>query len=179
MYARARGEALRDLGLGVDADRACFPPGESDRFPGLDADLQVSSRTQMRMEHRDDIEIEGSGKVETREEAVRGVQPGLECERPFAAFARGLVRAQPPERHRRAEMALGVLRVERAGAFEMPERLAEASRPQVDSARVAVRLKVFGLRSQRGGKMLRGGSKLRSEERRVGKECRSRGWSDR
>src|SRR5437899_8185418 len=143
MYARARGEALRDLGLGVDADRACFPPGESDRFPGLDADLQVSARTQMRMEHRDDLEIEGSGKVEAREEAVRGGQPGVECERCFAAFARGLGRAQLPVRHGRAEMVLGVLRVEHAGTLEVLERLAVASRPQLDPARVVVRLNLY------------------------------------
>src|SRR5256885_17013777 len=56
-------------------------------------------------------------------------------------------------------MALGVLRVEHAGALEMLERLAEAPRPQIDSARVAVRLEVFGLRSQGRCKALcRGGS---------------------
>src|SRR3977135_3584376 len=73
MYARAGSGTLRDLGFGVDADRTRFPPGERDRHPGLDADLQVGARTQMRMEHRDDLEIEGSGKVEARKEAVSGV----------------------------------------------------------------------------------------------------------
>ena len=91
---------------------------------------------------------------------MSGMQPGIERKRCFAAFARGLVRAQLPVRHRRAEMALGVLRVERARSLEMPERLAEASSPQIDSARVAVRLKVFGLGAQRSGKMLRSGGKL-------------------
>ena len=89
-----------------------------------------------------------------------GVQPGVERERCFAAFARGLVRAQLPVRHRRAEMALGISRVEHAGTLEMPERLAEAPRPQTDSACVAVRVKVFGFCAQRGGKMLCGGGKL-------------------
>src|SRR6267378_6551144 len=114
----------------------------------------------MRMEHRDDLEIEGSGKVEAREEAVRGGQPGVECERCFAAFARGLVRAQLPVRHGRAEMALGVLRVEHAGTLEVLERLAVASRPQIDPARVRVRPNVFGFGTQRAGKMLCGGGKL-------------------
>src|SRR5260370_39008126 len=72
MYARAGSELLRDLGFGVDTDRARFPPRERDRLPGLDADLQVSARTQMRMEHRDDLEVEGAGKVEPREEGVCG-----------------------------------------------------------------------------------------------------------
>src|SRR5882762_4567870 len=72
MYARAGSEPLRDLGFGVDADRARFPPGERDRHPGVDADLQVGARTQMRMEHRDDFEIERPGKVEAREEAMCG-----------------------------------------------------------------------------------------------------------
>src|SRR6267378_569270 len=81
MKARSIGEPLRDLGFGVDADRARFPPGERDRHPGLDADLQVGARTQMRMEHRDDLEIEGSGKIEACEEAMSGVQPGIERKR--------------------------------------------------------------------------------------------------
>ena len=160
MYARAGSEPLCDLGFGVDTDRARFPPGERYRLPGLDADLQVSARTQMRMEHRDDLEIEGSGKVEAREEAVRGGQPGVERERCFAAFARGLGRAQLPVRHGRAEMALGILRVEHAGTLEMLERLAEASPPQIDPARVVVSLNVFGFCAQRDGKMLCGGSEL-------------------
>src|SRR5437879_12416930 len=160
MYARAGSEPLCDLGFGVDTDRARFPPGERYRLPGLDADLQVSARTQMRMEHRDDLEIERSGKVEAREEAVRGGQPGVECERCFAAFARGLGRAQLPVRHGRAEMVLGVLRVEHAGTLEVLERLAVASRPQIDPARVVVRLNVFGFGTERAGKMLCGGGKL-------------------
>jgi len=91
---------------------------------------------------------------------VCGVQPGVECERCFAAFARGLVRAQLPVRHGRAEMALGPLRVEHARTLEMLERLAEASRPQINPASVVVRLNVFGFRAQRAGKMLCGGSKV-------------------
>src|SRR3989475_933670 len=160
MYARAGSEPLCDLGFGVDTDRARFPPGERYRLPGLDADLQVSARTQMRMEHRDDLEIEGSGKVEAREEAVRGGQPGVECERCFAAFARGLGRAQLPVRHGRAGMVLGVLRVEHAGTLEVLQRLAVASRPQIDPARVVVRLNVFRFCAQGPGKVLCGDSKL-------------------
>src|SRR5438046_8651800 len=114
MNARAGSEPLRDLGFGVDADRARFPAGERDRLPGLDADLQVGARTQMRMEHRDDFEIEGSGKVEAREEAMCGLQPGVERERCFTALARGLARGQLPVSHGGADLALGICRVERA-----------------------------------------------------------------
>src|SRR3977135_3491213 len=159
MYARTGSEPLRDLGCGCDADRARFPPGERDRHPGRDADLQVGARTQMRMEHRDDLEIEGSGKIEACEEGVSGVQPGVERKRFLAAFARGLARAQLPVRHGRAEVALGILRVEYAATLEMLERLAETSRPQIDPAGAVVRLNVFGLRAQRVGKMLCCGSK--------------------
>jgi len=57
-------------------------------------------------------------------------------------------------------MALGILRVEHAGTLEMLERFAEASRPQIDPARVTVRLNVFGFYAQRAGKVLCGDSKL-------------------
>src|SRR5438034_2441521 len=84
----------------------------------------------------------------------------VECERCFAALARGLDRAQLPVRHGLAEAVLGLLRVEYAGTLEVLERLAEASRPQIDPAGVVVRLNVFRFCAQGPGKVLCGDSKL-------------------
>src|SRR5437667_6205778 len=84
----------------------------------------------------------------------------VECERGFAALARGLDRAQLSVRNGLAEAVLGLLRVEHAGTLEVLERLAEASRPQIDPASVVVRLNVFRFCAQRVGKKPRGDSKL-------------------